>query len=450
MQTRNRKRLVQTHIEDLASSSRDVRRKWYEVVVDAVYVRTGPSTAAPSVMTKWKAERVLAVNDAELPWILVAENEDSQPVGFMLSRTADGEELLRPCTGGLETLLSTDQDLLTAVLFHEEWEHLNEMKAVCKLFCTVSRNLLRRPDWQAHHLSIHEQLELHRRKAEWPSEAALLLRIETHPDEARMWETRKAFLPSVRLELPLHRVLQWIAPPDEVVVALLRAYPESIHEDLSGPSDHLAGMAADLRPLAEGLPLHLAVRNQTIGLGALSALLDADVSACLKTLEVRVGVEEKHGFKVMRMLPIAAIMQEMTNHSIEHWQMLLAATARAHEREDGKLPRSVFEDQILKYCTNWAARGLSQGGRAMIAEQLKECIAPTPTVCTALSNYFEYKAQRQPKVQDKVSKRGLWLDVKWVSSPERMNLADPIIGLAPLPPGHLPPPAPGLPPVPMG
>ena len=55
----------------------------------------------------------------------------------------------------------------------------------------------------------------------------------------------------------------------------------------------------------------------------------------------------------------------------------------------------------------------------------------------------EYKAQRQPKVQDKVSKRGLWLDVKWVSSPERMNLADPIIGLAPLPPGHLPPPAPG-------
>lgn len=325
-----------------ALERRRTRPLQFVVKTSAAWVRAAPSREAEQVEYKLEGELILAASRHK-EWVLLKETFFGAP-GYMLTEIEeDGCKvtILREVgIGAAESSYASSRlrmEYLAPVLGNLGLSALRAAKAVCRLWADEARHLLNDNDWQAEHISTTAQLQLYCRSEDWPSDAALIKRLEARPGEAAQARTQ-----APRDEwLPIHLAVESRRSCD-VLTALLRAYP----------SGACRPVAAQNLLVASGrglLPLHLAVLHE-IDFDALAVLLDAFPGATQRGAALR----EVFGLEIARptnLLPVALCVRQLENHIIEHFRLLMAATVGLSKARTpaGHVPLDWFKRHIARH-----------------------------------------------------------------------------------------------------
>ena len=312
---------------------RHTRERRLIVALPAARVRAAPSLTADEVVIKHQGDLVVAAAQ-QGDWVTLTETFFGLN-GYMLLEQHDPEEglvtILRETgIGAVETSYASShlpQDFVASVLGNLDHKTLEGVKPVCRLWASEARILLNDICWQAEHLTVSSQLRLYCASEDWPADAALILRLERQPDEAFEHD---------ELGLPLHFAIRSLRSC-EVVSALLAAHPLGA----STPLPHAQGTSGDL-------PLHLAARLPCVEYNTLSAVLNAYPQAINKPLSMI------RAYGSSWRIPASLCACMLTNGTLQHFRLLLAATAAAlvdpdDPPGDPMIPIAYFESEIGPY-----------------------------------------------------------------------------------------------------
>jgi len=287
-----------------AVERRRTRPLKFVVETPAAWVRAAPSREANQLDFKLQGETILAASRhcGPVEWLLLEETFCGAP-GYMLTEVAeDGGKvtILREVgIGAAEASYASSSlpmEYLAHVLGKLDLSALRAAKAVCRLWADEARCLLNDTDYQAEHISTAEQLRLYCHKEDWPSDTALVKRLQVVSGEAAQVLANAPHFGWLPIHLAVHSRRSC-----EVITALLKAHPPGAYATISSWS--------------RLLPLHLAALNDSLEFDALAAVLDAFPLATQQS--AMVGID---------LLPVAMCARRLHNHNIEHFQLLMVAT----------------------------------------------------------------------------------------------------------------------------
>jgi hypothetical protein len=325
-------------------------------------VRAAPSREANQL----QGETILAASRHYGPveWLLLEETFCGAP-GYMLTEVAED--------GGKVTILwevgigaaeasyassSLPMEYLAHVLSKLDLSALRAAKAVCRLWADEARCLLNDTDYQAEHISTAEQLRLYCHKEDWPSDTALVKRLQVVSGEAAQVLANAPHFGWLPTNLAVHSRRSC-----EVITALLKAHPP--------------GAFATISSRSRLLPLHLAALNDTLDFDVLAAVLDAFPLATQQSAMVG----------VIDLLPVTMCARRLHNHNIEHFQLLMVATIGLSPVPPlhpvplpaGQVPLQWFEEHIGYHLV---LRRCSGGGIEQIRVICAQPRAPRRARCT--------------------------------------------------------------------